>query len=127
VGRELATAGLGVLRQLESVRGMRDSRLFRLLRPLTAETIAVLWSRANAVGKERVERFMGVLSGTRLAVSGADLIAMGAQPGDAFSAILARALDDRLDGRAVGREAEMTNLRRLAIRGGLIGLRKDPA
>ena len=32
----------------------------------------------------------------------------------------ARALADRLDGRAVGRDAELANLRRLAVRAGLV-------
>jgi hypothetical protein len=60
-------------------------------------------------------------------VGGADLIEMGATPGAGFSAILARALDDRLDGRAIGRQAELSNLRRLATRAGLVGQRKDRA
>ncbi|MDR3687233.1 MAG: polya polymerase, partial [Coriobacteriia bacterium] len=127
VGLQLAERGAVVLRALESPRGLRDSRLFRLLHPLAAETLVVLWARGGALARERVERFLGELAGVRLAVSGADLIAMGASPGAGFSAILARALDDRLDGRAVGREAELTNLRRLATRAGLIGPRKDRA
>jgi hypothetical protein len=36
-------------------------------------------------------------------------------------------LDDRLDGRAVGRSAELANLKRIAGRAGLIDPRKDPA
>jgi hypothetical protein len=52
---------------------------------------------------------------------------MGATPSEAFSAILARALDDRLDGRAVGRRAELANLKRLAGHAGLVDPRKDPA
>jgi hypothetical protein len=55
-----------------------------------------------------------------MSVSGEDLIALGATPGTAFSAILARAFDDRLDGRAVGRAEELANLRRLATRSRLI-------
>jgi tRNA nucleotidyltransferase (CCA-adding enzyme) len=127
IALELAERGPAVLRALQSPRGVRDSRLFRLLHPLTPETVAILWARGDALARERVERFLGHLSGVRLAVSGADLIAMGAAPGAGFSAILARALDDRLDGRAIGREAELANLRRLATRAGLIGQRKDRA
>ena len=77
--------------------------------------------------RERIERYLGRLAGVKPAVGGGDLIAMGAEPGARFAAILARALDDRLDGRAVGREDELVNLRRLAIRGGLIEQRKDRA
>jgi tRNA nucleotidyltransferase (CCA-adding enzyme) len=124
---ELAQRGPLAIRTLQAARGLRDSRLYRLVEPLSSETTVVLWSRCGALGRERIERCVGKLSGTRLAVSGRDLIAIGATPGDAFSAILARALDDRLDGRAAGREAELANLRRLAIRAGLIGHRKDSA
>jgi len=125
--QEAADRGPATLRALQTARGMRDSRLYRLLHPLAAETLVVLWSRCGALGRERIERFLGELAGARLAVSGSDLIALGATPGDAFSAILARALDDRCDGCAVGRQAELANLRRLAVRAGLIGHRKEPA
>ena len=125
--QEVAERGTAVLELLENPKGLRDSRLYRVLDPLIPGTLVVAWARAGALGRERIERFLRELAGTRLAVGGADLIALGANPGDAFSAILARALDDRLDGRAVGRDAELANLRRLAIRAGLIGHRKDSA
>ena len=68
-----------------------------------AETFTQMGEALDAwLAKERVDRFASVVSGTRMAVSGTDLIGMGAAPSEAFSAILARALDDRLDGRAVG-------------------------
>jgi hypothetical protein len=63
---------------------------------------------------------VGELASIRAAVTGNDLIALGAEAGAGFSAILARALDDRVDGRAVGREAELANLARLARSAGLI-------
>ena len=123
----LAERGPRLLAQLADRRGMRDSRLYRLLAPLPAETIANLAARGPEVARERIERFVRVVSGTRMAVSGTDLVEMGAQPSEAFSAILSRALDDRLDGRAVGRRAELANLKRLAGRAGLINPRKDPS
>ncbi len=49
-------------------------------------------------------------------MTGADLIALGLTPGPAFAAILAQARADRLDAKAVGREAELANLKRLARR-----------
>ena len=116
----LAERGERALAQLQDRRGMRDSRLYRLLSALPAEAIVNLHARGDTLARERVERFVRVVSGTRMAVSGADLIELGVVPSEAFSAILARALDDRLDGRAVGREAELANLKRLAGRAGLI-------
>jgi tRNA nucleotidyltransferase (CCA-adding enzyme) len=122
-GREYSEVALAVsarsqtvLRALQDRRGMRDSRLYRLLEPLPIEAIAVFWARADELGRARIDRFASVLASIRPAVSGRDLIDMGLEPSEAFTAILARALDDRLDGRAVGREAELANLKRLALR-----------
>jgi tRNA nucleotidyltransferase (CCA-adding enzyme) len=123
--QQLAERGPAVLRVLEQPKAVRDSRLYRALEPLHAEILVVLWALAGAQGRTRMERYFDELAGVRSAVSGADLIAMGATPSDAFSAILARALDDRLDGRAVGRKAELANLRRLALRAGVLTIRKD--
>lgn len=122
---ELAESSTSVLRVLEAGRPVRDSRIYRILSPLYIETVVALWSAAGPVGRARVERFLTELASVRIAVGGKDLIAMGAVPGDVFSAILARALDDRLDGRAVGRRAELANLRRIASREGVLPPRKD--
>ena len=110
----------GAARSLTDRRGMRDSRLARLLAPLPPEAVVNLWARGDELTRERIERFARDLATIRPAVSGRDLIALGAEPGSSFSAILARARDDRLDGRAVGRAAELANLRRLAVHAGLI-------
>jgi hypothetical protein len=59
---------------------------------------------------------VGILQPTRSAVSGADLIDLGLTPGPVFAAILAQARADRLDGKVVGRVAELANLKRLAKR-----------
>jgi tRNA nucleotidyltransferase (CCA-adding enzyme) len=127
VALALAERGPRALAQLQDRRGMRDSRLHRLLAPLPAEAIVNLSARGDGLARQRIEHYVGVVCGVRSAVSGADLIGMGAEPSEAFSAILARALDDRLDGRAVGRRAELANLKRLAGRAGLIHPRKDRA
>lgn len=113
-----ASAGAG--RALSDRRGMRDSRLAGLLSQLPPEAVVNLWARGDELARSRIERFARDLAAIRPAVSGRDLIALGAEPGAGFSAILARARDDRLDGRAVGREAELANLRRLAVHAGLI-------
>ena len=93
---------------------MRDSRLSSLLEHLPDETIVVVYALGNSLVRQRVQRFVSELSGIKPAVNGEDLIALGYQPSESFSSILARARYDRLDGRAVGREAELANLRRLA-------------
>jgi tRNA nucleotidyltransferase (CCA-adding enzyme) len=105
-------------RRLKDRRKMRDSRLYRLLESVPEEALVFLWAAGDALTRERVQRFVGVLSRVRPAVSGQDLIAMGMTPSPVFSGILAQALDARLDGKAVGREAEMANLTRLVSRAG---------
>lgn len=126
-GRELAERAVllctkcsTMLKTLGDGRGMRDSRLFHTLQGLPSEVLVNLWSMGDDLARQRVERYVTTLAKVRPAVTGRDLIEMGATPGEEFSAILARARDDRLDGRAVGREAELANLRRLALRAGLI-------
>lgn len=111
-----AERAAGLLARLADRRKMRASRLFFLLEALPAETLVYLWAVGTAEVRERVEEFVRVLAPTRPAVSGADLIALGLTPGPAFAAILAQARADRLDGRAVGRDAELANLKRLIRR-----------
>jgi tRNA nucleotidyltransferase (CCA-adding enzyme) len=123
--RELSARGAVVIRELSDGRGMRDSRLLHLLEQFAPESLAVLWSNSDERARDRIEHFTGVVSRVVTAVNGQDLIDMGAQPGASFSAILAQALDHRVDGRAVGRTAELANLRRLAVKAGLIDPGKE--
>lgn len=120
-GREYASPALAIVERREVLLGMlrdgrkmRDSRLYFLLQLLPEEALVYLWAVGERLGRERIERYLDVLSGVRIAVSGDDLTALGMEPGPGYSAILAQALGDRLDGRAVGREAELANLKRLA-------------
>jgi len=131
IGREDATGARAVIssapvrRALADRRGMRDSRLARMLDPLPPDALLTVWAGGDETQRERVERYVFELARIRPSVSGRDLIEMGASPGEGFSAILARARDDRLDGRVAGREAELANLRRLAAHAGLLPTRKD--
>lgn len=127
VGRENASApveaalrGAGVARALRDARPMRDSRLHALLTGLAPETLAFVRSGMQGLGRDRIDRFITELSPVRAAVNGDDLSALGLEPDAAFSAILSQALADRLDGIGVGREAELDNLRRLAVKAGLL-------
>ncbi len=111
-----AERAAGLIVRLQDRRKMRASRLFFLLEALPAETLVYLWGAGDPSVRARVEEFVRVLQPLRPAVSGEDLIALGLTPGPAFAAILAQARADRLDGKAVGRTAELANLKRLARR-----------
>jgi tRNA nucleotidyltransferase (CCA-adding enzyme) len=118
--REAATRAPALLRALERVGPLRDSRVHALLDPLSPEVLVYVRAAGPARVRERVDRFAGSLSHVRLEVSGDDLIAMGAEPSSAFSDILSRIRARRLDGAVAGRKAELDELRRLAQRAGLI-------
>lgn len=106
-----------VLAQLRDRRRMRASRLFFLLEPLPAESLVCLWGVGDEEVRARIETFVTKIAAVTPAVSGTDLIELGMTPGPPFAAILAQARADRLDGKAVGRDAELANLKRLARRG----------
>ncbi|MBN2847604.1 MAG: CBS domain-containing protein [Coriobacteriia bacterium] len=128
-GREYAVPAVTTAERQEALRarlrdrrGMRASRLYFLLESLPAETLLYLWATGDASVSDRVEEYVRVLAPMRPSVTGADVIELGLQPGPAFSAILAQARADMLDGKAVGRTAELANLKRLVKRHG----RSDP-
>lgn len=105
-----------VSRLLAGARPMRDSRLHTALAPMPAETLVYLWATGGKRVRERVELFVRELARIKPAVNGADLLAMGYEASPAFAAILAQARADRLDGKTVGRKAELANLKRIAER-----------
>jgi hypothetical protein len=117
---ETAARADGLVRALRTKRSLRDSGLHALLRALAPETLAVVRALGDVTARARIDRHLTELSRVRAAVSGEDLIALGIEPSHAFAGILSQALADRLDGRAVGREAEFANLKRLAARAGLV-------
>lgn len=114
----LATRAEPVLEMVCGHDELRDSRLYHLLAALPPETVVNLWARANGLGRARIERFETVVVAVTPAVTGRDLMEMGIEPSEVYSDILARARDARLDGIAVGREAELAHLRKLAEKAG---------
>lgn len=116
VQQPLADKGPTIVKTLADRRKMRDSRLFALLSGVPMELLPYLWGTGTATARKRIERFAADLEHVKAAVSGDDLVAMGYRPSARFSDILKQALADRLDGRAVGREAELANLERLAAK-----------
>jgi tRNA nucleotidyltransferase (CCA-adding enzyme) len=78
---------------------------------------------AAALGAEApARRWLDELRDVRLEIDGDDLLEAGAEPGPALGAALRAALDRRLDGEAVGREAELAAaLDELGLRDGRRG------
>jgi tRNA nucleotidyltransferase (CCA-adding enzyme) len=117
----VVTRGAAVERALRDRRGMRDSRLRELLDPVPAEALTYLYAVGDGTARERIARYGREVARLRAAVTGDDLRQLGMEPGPEYSAILGRALADRIDRKALGREAELANLRRLAERAGMTG------
>lgn len=128
VGRENANAPVEaaevtntLLKELGGVAAVRDSHLNGLLHGLEPETLAYIRLRGNKRVRQRVDRFITDIAPVRLAVGGTDLNALGLEPGPAYSGILSQILADRLDGIAVGRDAELADAARLAAKARLVG------
>jgi tRNA nucleotidyltransferase (CCA-adding enzyme) len=74
---------------------------------------------AGALGAEGpARRWLDELRHVRLEIDGSDLLAAGLEPGPAVGAGLAAARAAKLDGRAVGREAELAEALRAAAAAG---------
>ncbi len=78
-GREYAAPALAIVERRAAILGMlkdrrkmRDSRLYFLLQPLPEEALVYLWACGERLARERVERYLDVLSEARMAVSGDD-------------------------------------------------------
>lgn len=109
-----------VLEDLSTSDPMRNSRVYRLLESIHPDALVLAWVVGCETARERIRLYISSLSQVRPSVTGNDLLALGAEPGESFSAILSRAFDDTLDGVAVGRQKELLNLRTIAVRSGLI-------
>jgi tRNA nucleotidyltransferase (CCA-adding enzyme) len=112
----VAERGHALTRRLDDGRKMKDSRLYRTLEGVPSESVVFLWGACSERGRGRIERYLDVLDKVRPEVTGDDLLEMGLQPSAGFSDILGQALDDRLDGKAIGRDSELANLKRIARR-----------
>jgi tRNA nucleotidyltransferase (CCA-adding enzyme) len=93
-------------------RDMPDSRIHDLLHCEPAETLAV--TLAWGAPGEPVLRYLSVLRGARLEVSGDDLIAAGVAQSPAIGRALDETLRRKLDGEVSGREDELALALKLA-------------
>jgi tRNA nucleotidyltransferase (CCA-adding enzyme) len=92
----------------------RLSRLYAILQPIPLEGVLFLMARSR---KEHIRRsisqYLTRLRDVTIDVSGADLQEMGLAPGPAYSAILAKVLKAKIDGRTQTREDQLRLAKRL--------------
>lgn len=103
-----AVAGVAAALAILTRPDLRPSQAVGILEPRPPEGLLLLWllgERTPARGW--VERYWAELRHIRPAITGDDLRQTGLPPGPAYAVALAAARAARLDGRAVGREAEL--------------------
>lgn len=101
-----------------SKKGIRPSRIFSLLEPLSYEEIVLLRAAAwqNKYLKEYVTDFLEIYNGMRPYVSGHDLHGLGISPGPDYQKIFARILAAKLNGKINTRSEELAMIKKLISR-----------
>jgi tRNA nucleotidyltransferase (CCA-adding enzyme) len=113
--RILATKKLSskILKKLES-RRLNPSQIYRLLQPLSYETILFIMSQAKTAKiKKRISSFLKDYGGVKVAIGGSELKNLGLLPGPEFKHILNEILYAKIDGKLKSRAEELEFARKL--------------
>jgi tRNA nucleotidyltransferase (CCA-adding enzyme) len=107
---------------------MKPSRIYRLLEPMSFESILFVMARAALIKtksrgdavRSRITDFLSFYNGTRTRITGSDIKAMGLKPSPDFGRMLKEVLYGRIDGRLKTKKDELAYVGRLikARRGG---------
>ena len=93
---------------------VRPSEVFKRLKPLSLEAIALLHAQATTpVIKTRLGDFLAQYDRVRVYVTGNELKSLGVKPGKQFGTVLTKILHGRLDGKLRTKEDELAFIRRL--------------
>lgn len=95
--------------------GVRPSRIYAILEPLSYETIIALRARhANVVFRRNLADFLEIYNGMRIFVCGEDLHCLGLLPGPHYQKIFAQVLNAKLNGRVKTKEEELSLIKQLS-------------
>jgi len=84
------------------------SVVYRVLEPLSYEVILLILALSSDTRvKRHVEDFISIYDGSRLHLTGDDLLLMGVKPGPGFKKILDKLLSAKIDGRVKDRRDEL--------------------
>ena len=104
-----------VISLLSDKRPARPSRIYKLLEPLSYETLIFFMAKCGKdLVKKRVTDFLGKYNGIRLRIRGEDLKRMGVKPGPDFTRILKKTLYAKIDGKVKTKEDELAFAKKLA-------------
>jgi tRNA nucleotidyltransferase (CCA-adding enzyme) len=105
----------GVIRLPDSFRRIEEEdnlNLYTLLSQYDTETLLYLMARSDSkMVKRRVSHYFTKLKGTRCALRGRDLKAMGLRPGPLYKHVFEALLEARLNGKVSTREDEIRYVR----------------
>ncbi len=114
---EIALSGLektpGILKALVK-HDLTNSAIYVILRELPEETVFYVYARAPKLASNYIERYFNI-RGTRIDVTGNDLIEMGQKPSLEFSKVLDRLLMAKIDGHVYSREEQLDLARQLFL------------
>lgn len=97
-----------VMALLSSKKEIPPSRIYRILKPLSPETLLfIMAKRGDRLLKSRVKDFLAEYNGVYLSLKGDDLKRLGAQPGPCFTEILKKTLYAKIDGLISTRQEEL--------------------
>lgn len=116
--RILATKKLspGILKKLNSKR-INPSQIYKLLKPLSYETILFIMSKAKAMRvKKRISSFFKHYDKVKIKIGGGELKSLGLSPGPEFKRILDKVLYAKVDSKLKSKAEEMEFARKLIKR-----------
>jgi len=89
-------------------KGIRPSRIYRLLEPLSYEAIVFMDAKyAEATVRRRISDFLSAYNGIKIHINGEDLKKLGLKPGPDYQKIFSLVLNARIDGRVKTRDEEL--------------------
>jgi tRNA nucleotidyltransferase (CCA-adding enzyme) len=97
-----------------SQRGIKPSRIFSLLEPLSYEVIILVKAKyKNKILRRHISDFLEIYNGMRVLVRGHDLHGLGLKPGPGYQKIFSRVLTAKLDGGIKTKEEELRLIKEL--------------
>jgi len=103
-----------VITLLSSKRYVKPSVIYKLLEPLSYETLIFLMAKCgDKLVKKRVKDFLSKYNGTQLRIGGDDLKNLGIKPGPEFTRILKRTLYAKIDGKLKTKKNELEFAKKL--------------
>jgi len=109
-------ASLGIVSRL-SKPGIKPSRVFQLLEPLSYETIIFIKAKYKDKHLTRhIVDFFAVYNGMRIHICGEDLRSLGITPGPHYQKLFRCVLNAKLDGRIRNKKEELELIQRISQR-----------